>query len=79
MMEESFSRRSMTLPDGLLVGAIDSHVHAGPVLGSNPGHLDPIEVAREAREAGMRAIVFYDVFGWASGTAWIVKIGRAHV
>jgi hypothetical protein len=70
---ESFYSRSMELPDQLLVGAIDSHVHAGPVLSSNPGHLDPIQVATEAREAGMRAIVYYDVFGWASGTAWIVN------
>ena len=72
-LSESFYSRSMSLPDKLLVGAIDSHVHAGPVLNSNPGHLDPIEVAMEARQAGMRAIVFYDVFGWASGTAWLVN------
>jgi hypothetical protein len=70
---ESFYNRSMTLPDELLVGAIDSHVHAGPVLNSNPGHQDPIQVAIEAREAGMRSIVYYDVFGWASGTAWMVN------
>jgi hypothetical protein len=70
---ETFYARSMELPDQLLVGAIDSHVHAGPVLNSNPGHLDPIQVATEARAAGMRAIVYYDVFGWASGTAWIVN------
>lgn len=70
---ETFHDRSMSLPDELLVGAIDSHVHAGPVLKSNPGHLDPIQVAVEARDAGLRAVVFYDVFGWASGTAWIVN------
>jgi len=70
---ETFYTRSMELPDELLVGAIDSHVHAGPVLRSNPGHQDPFEVAIEAREAGMRAIVYYDVFGWASGTAWMVN------
>jgi hypothetical protein len=70
---ESFYNRSMTLPDELLVGAIDSHVHAGPVLNSNPGHQDPIQVAIEARDAGMRSIVYYDVFGWASGTAWMVN------
>lgn len=70
---ESFYNRSMELPTELLVGAIDSHVHAGPVLKSNPGHQDPFEVAIEAREAGMRAIVYYDVFGWASGTAWMVN------
>jgi len=70
---ETFYNRSMELPAELLVGAIDSHVHAGPVLRSNPGHQDPFEVAIEAREAGMRAIVYYDVFGWASGTAWMVN------
>lgn len=70
---ETFYSRSMELPSELLVAAIDSHVHAGPVLRSNPGHQDPFEVAIEAREAGMRAIVYYDVFGWASGTAWMVN------
>jgi hypothetical protein len=70
---EDFYRRSMELPDELLAGAIDSHVHAGPVLSSNPGHSDPIEIALEARDAGMRAIVYYDVFGGASGTAWMVN------
>ncbi|MGG4129055.1 DUF6282 family protein [Paenibacillus illinoisensis] len=70
---ESFYRRSMELPDELLIGAIDSHVHAGPVLNSNPGHLDPIQVAQEAAAAGMRSIVYYDVFGWASGMAWVVN------
>lgn len=73
MNSETFYNRSMDLPSELLVGAIDSHVHAGPVLRSNPGHQDPFEVAIEAREAGMRAVVFYDVFGWASGTAWMVN------
>jgi hypothetical protein len=63
----------MELPDELLVGSIDSHVHAGPVLKSNPGHLDPFQVAIEARDAGMASIVYYDVFGWASGTAWMVN------
>ena len=72
-LQETFSNRSMDLPDELLVGAIDSHVHACPVLKSNPGIFDPIEAALDARSAGMRAIVFYDVFGWASGTSWIVN------
>lgn len=72
-MSETFYNRSMELPDELLVGAIDSHVHAGPVLKSNPGHMDPFQVAAEARDAGMRSVVYYDVFGWASGTAWMVN------
>lgn len=72
-LRETFYDRSMELPDELLVGAIDSHVHAGPVLKSNPGFFDPIEAALDARSAGMPAIMFYDVFGWASGTAWMVN------
>ncbi len=70
---EPFYRRSMELPDELLVGAIDSHVHSGPVLNSNPGHLDPIQSAELAKAVGMRTLVYYDVFGWASGTAWLVN------
>ena len=63
----------MELPYQLLRGSIDSHCHAGPVLRSNPGHVDPIELALEARAYGLRALVYYDVFGWASGTAWMVN------
>lgn len=72
-LRETFDRRWEDLPDKLLVDAIDSHINAGPVLMSNPGHCDPIELAIEARNAGMRALMFYDVFGWASGTAWMVN------
>lgn len=72
-LTESFYKRSMELPDDMLVGAIDSHVHAGPVLSSNPGHLDPIEAALDARAAGMRSIVYYSVFGEASGVAWMAN------
>ena len=70
---ESFYDRSMELPDELLRGAIDSHIHAGPVLVSNPGRFDPFQVAEQAKAAGMRAIVFYDVFGTSGGTAWLVS------
>jgi hypothetical protein len=70
---ESFYERSMELPDELLRGAIDSHIHAGPVLVSNPGRFDPFQVAEQAKAAGMRAIVFYDVFGTSGGTAWLVS------
>ncbi len=56
-----------------MVGAIDSHVYAGPPLTSDPCHLDPFQIASAARDAGMRALVFYDLFSWASGTAWMVN------
>jgi hypothetical protein len=70
---ESPQRRDMDLPDALLRGAIDVHVHAGPHLRSSPRRADPIQVAREARAAGMRAIVYLDVFKESAGTAWLVS------
>ena len=65
--------RSMELTRSLLEGAIDIHVHAGPHLFSSPRRVDPVEAAREAKAAGMRALVFMDVFEMSNGTAWIVN------
>ena len=70
---ESFHDRSMDLPDELLRGAIDIHVHAGPHLKSSPRRLDPFEAAEQARDAGMRAIVLMDVIETSTGTAWLVS------
>ena len=70
---ESFYNRSMSLPDKLLQGAIDIHVHAGPHLRSSPRRVDPIQVANTARDAGMRAIVYMDVFKESAGIAWLVS------
>ena len=70
---ETFYNRSMDLPDELLKGAIDIHVHAGPHLKSSPRRVDPFQVAEQAKIAGMRAIVYMDVFENSSGTAWLVK------
>jgi hypothetical protein len=71
-VREPFHQRSMDLPDELLRGAIDIHVHAGPHLGSSPRRLDPVQAAEEAKAAGMRAIVYMDVFKESAGTAWLV-------
>ncbi|MEM3485184.1 MAG: DUF6282 family protein [Candidatus Methanomethyliaceae archaeon] len=65
--------RSTELSWELLHGAIDIHVHAGPHLNSSPRRIDPFEAAREARDAGMRAIVLMDVFQMSTGTAWLVN------
>lgn len=65
--------RSLEATQRLLVGAIDIHVHAGPHIFSSPRRVDPVEAAIEALEAGMRAIVFMDVFEMSNGTAWIVN------
>ena len=65
--------RSYELSTELLKGAIDIHVHAGPHLPSSPRRVDPFEAAIQARDAGMRAIVYMDVFNWSNGTAWLVS------
>ena len=65
--------RSFELSQELLQDAIDIHVHAGPHLFSSPRRVDPVEAATQARDAGMRAIVFMDVFEMSNGTAWIVN------
>jgi hypothetical protein len=49
------------------------HVHAGPHIFSSPRRLDPVEAAIQARDAGMQAIVFMDVFEMSNGTAWLVN------
>ena len=64
--------RSFELSQELLRGAIDIHVHAGPHLPSSPRRVDPFEAATQARDAGMRAIVYMDVFEMSNGTAWLV-------
>ncbi len=65
--------RSLELSKDLLTGAIDMHVHAGPHIFSSPRRLDPIEAAIQARDAGMQALVFMDVFEMSNGTAWLVN------
>lgn len=72
-MNELPAGRSVELTRELLSGAIDIHVHPGPHLKSSPRRLNPFDTAREARDAGMRAIVLKDVFEMSNGTAWLVN------
>ncbi len=65
--------RSFELSQELLHNAIDIHVHAGPHIFSSPRRVDPVQAAVEARDNGMRAIVYMDVFEMSNGTAWIVN------
>jgi len=44
--------------DALLRGSIDMHLHHGPVAG--PCRFDALELAQQARDAGMRAVVLKD-------------------
>lgn len=71
---ETFYNRSMSLPDELMVGTTDIHVHSGPWLKSCPGRLTPFEIAEQAKAAGMKALVFYDhTLGVSNGTSQLVN------
>lgn len=74
-LSESFlpDDRSLEQTEELLKGAIDIHVHAGPHIFSSPRRVDPFQAAVEARDAGMQAIVYMDVFEMSNGTAWLVN------
>lgn len=65
--------RSIQKTRELLKGAIDIHVHAGPHLKSSPRSVTPIQAAVQARDAGMQAIVFMDVFEMSNGTSQLVN------
>lgn len=71
---ETFYNRSMDLPDELIRGTTDIHIHGGPWLKSCPGRLDPFQIAEQAKAAGMKAVVFYDhTLGVSCGTAQLVS------
>ena len=65
--------RSFQKSRDLLKGAIDIHVHAGPHLTTSPRSVTPVQAAVQARDAGMRALVYMDVFQMSNGTAQIVN------
>jgi hypothetical protein len=73
MLEALPEGRTLEQSEELLRGAIDIHVHAGPHIFSSPRRVDPVQAAILARDAGMRAIVFMDVFEMSNGTAWLVN------
>lgn len=73
MVEELQVGRSVELTYELLRGAIDLHVHPGPHLKSSPRRVDPIDCAIEARDAGMRAMVYLDCFEMSNGITWLVN------
>lgn len=72
MTDWRFSRSRQKSED-FLKGAIDIHVHAGPHLFSSPRSTNPVQAAIDARDAGMKAICYMDVFSFTVGTSWIVN------
>ena len=60
--------------DKLLQGSIDMHVHHGPDAGASPmPRLDALQGARQAQEAGMKAIVLKCHECPTAGIAYIVN------
>ena len=57
--------------DKLVTGSIDMHMHPGPAAG--PCRLDAIEAARQAQQAGMKAIVLKSHAYTAAAVAIIVN------
>jgi hypothetical protein len=57
--------------DELLKGAIDMHLHAGP--DALPSRVDAIEAARQALDAGMRALVLKSEWYPTAPLVWLIK------
>ena len=71
---ETRDNRSMELPDELIKGTSDIHIHGGPWLKSCPGRVDPFQIAEQAKAVGMRAIMLYDhTLGVSCGTSQLVR------
>ena len=52
-----------------LAGVIDFHVHSGP--DSRPRSVSDLEIARIAKRAGMRGLVFKNHFTMTADRAWL--------
>ena len=59
------------LTDPILQGAIDIHAHFGPDV--YPRQWDAFEIARLARERGMRGVVLKNHWTESAGTAYLVR------
>ena len=59
------------LTDPVLIGAIDLHAHSGP--DSYDRQWDAFEVAKLAKERGMRGVVLKNHWTESAGLAWLVR------
>src|SRR5205085_1336040 len=55
----------------LMIGGIDVHIHANPHVFPQSHAQDVIALARQAHEAGMRALVIKDIGFATTGTAYV--------
>jgi len=61
-------------PDPALVGTIDSHIHTEADMAASGGSsMDDIELARKARDRGMRAIVIKPTMFESASRAYLVR------
>lgn len=68
------SARPEAKPDPVLVGTIDMHIHTEPDMAAFGGSsLDDIELARKARDKGMRAIVIKPIYFESASRAFLVR------
>ncbi len=65
------ARPDQHLTDPILIGAIDLHAHFGP--DSYKRQWDSFEIAKLAKERGMRAIVLKNHWTESAGTAYLVR------
>src|SRR5512143_2060370 len=74
---DSYKNRSFTpsvdqhLTDPVLVGAVDLHAHCDP--DSYPRQWDAFDVARLAKERGLRAVVLKNHYTETAGLAFLVR------
>ncbi|GLW98288.1 DUF6282 family protein [Microtetraspora sp. NBRC 16547] len=61
------------LPDRLLEGAVDTHVHAAPFIDDSMFLVDVFQLSRAAADAGMRAVVLKNWFGSSCPAAFLAN------
>ncbi len=68
------SARPEAQPDPTLVGAIDMHIHTEADMAAFGGaSLDDLELAKKARDKGMRAIVIKPIYFETASRAYLVR------
>ena len=64
---------ALAKPLELLAGGVDAHVHAGPFINETTFVWDVFELARAAKEIGLRAVVVKSYFGSSCGIAGLAN------
>lgn len=73
MIETGTLAEALARPLRTMAGGIDAHVHAGPFINESTMIWDVFELAREAHEAGLRAVVVKSYFGSSCAVAGLAN------